>query len=71
MAITRTVSIGSIIAAVLFPILTIFTGYENYIVEGNYFIFSLLLAAFVIFNHRENVKRLLEGKENKLNIDDK
>lgn len=71
MAITRTVSIGSIIAAVLFPILTIFTGYENYIVEGNYFIFSLILAAFVIFNHRENVKRLLEGKENKLNIDDK
>lgn len=71
MAITRTVSIGSIIAAVLFPILTIFTGYENYIVEGNYFIFSLLLAAFVIFNHRENVKRILAGKENKLNVDDK
>ena len=67
MALTRFVSLGSVGAAVLFPILTIFI-HVNYIVPGSYFIFALILAAFVIFNHRANVKRLLEGSENKLNF---
>jgi len=67
MAITRMVSLGSIMAAVLLPILTLFI-HQNYIVEGNYFIFSLILAGIVIFNHRSNLKRLLEGKENKLSF---
>ena len=66
-ALTRFVSLGSVGAAVLFPILTIFI-HVNYIVPGSYFIFALILAAFVIFNHRANVKRLLEGSENKLNF---
>ena len=67
MAATRLVSLGSIMAAVLFPILTLFI-HQNYIVEGNYFIFSIIMAAIVIFNHRTNLKRLLEGKENKLSF---
>ena len=68
MAATKMVSLGSIMAAVLFPILVLFVPHNAYIVDGNYFVFSLILAAFVIFNHRENVKRLLEGKENKLSF---
>ena len=68
MAASKMVSLGSIMAAVLFPILVLFVPHNAYIVDGNYFIFSLILAAFVIFNHRENVKRLLEGKENKLSF---
>ena len=67
MALTRMVSLGSIGAAILYPVLTLFI-HENYIVNGNYFVFALILAAFVVFNHRENVKRLLEGKENKLSF---
>ena len=67
MALTRMVSLGSIGAAILYPVLTLFI-HENYIVKGNYFVFALILAAFVVFNHRENVKRLLEGKENKLSF---
>ncbi len=67
MIITRMVSLGSVSAAVLFPILT-FAFSENYIVEGNYFIFGILLAAIVIFNHRTNIKRIIEGKENKLSF---
>lgn len=67
-ALTRMVSLGSIGAAILFPILTIFIR-QNYIVpEGYYFVFAVLLAVLVIFNHRENIKRLLEGKENKFNF---
>lgn len=67
MAITRMVSLGSISAAVLFPILTIFID-EHYLVSGNYFIFGIIMAAFIIFNHRSNVKRILNGTENKLSF---
>lgn len=65
MALTRFVSLGSIAAAVLYPILTIFIR-TNYIVSGEYFVFALILAIFVLFKHRENIKRLLSGTENKL-----
>ena len=68
MAVTRWVSLGSIAAAVLFPILVIFMPSTAYIAEGNYIAFSIFLALIVIFNHRENVKRLLQGKENKLSL---
>ena len=67
MALTRFVSLGSVAAAVLFPVLTIFIT-NNYLVPGNYIIFGIILAVLVIFNHRENIKRLLEGKENKLSF---
>lgn len=67
MALTRFVSLGSIAAAILFPVLTVFIN-TNYLVAGNYIIFAIILAVLVVFNHRANVKRLLEGKENKLNF---
>lgn len=67
MALTRMVSLGSISAAVLFPILTMFVD-EHYLVPGNYFIFGIIMAAFVIFNHRSNVKRIINGTENKLSF---
>ena len=67
MVLTKFVSLGSVAAAVLFPVLTIFIR-TNYLVPGNYIIFGIVLAVLVIFNHRSNVKRLLEGKENKLSF---
>ena len=67
MALTRFVSLGSIGAAILFPVLTVFIT-TNYLVEGSYIIFGIILAVLVVFNHRANVKRLLEGKENKLSF---
>lgn len=67
MALTRMVSLGSIAAAVLFPILTIFIK-EHYLVNGNYLIFGIVMAAFIIFNHRTNVQRILNGTENKLSF---
>lgn len=69
-AITRMVSVGSLSAAILFPVLTLFMG-ENFIVAQGafkYFIYSLMLAAFVIFNHRENIKRIMNGTENKISF---
>ena len=67
MALTRFVSLGSVSAAILFPVLTIFIN-AHYIVSGSYIMFGILLAILVIFNHRSNVKRLLEGNENKLSF---
>ena len=69
MILTRMVSLGSCMAAVLFPILTLFIR-ENYIVsEGSSsFIYSVILALIVLYNHRSNIKRILNGTENKLSF---
>ena len=67
MVFTRMVSLGSIMAALLFPVLTIFIT-EHYIVDGNYIIFGIAMAVFVIFNHRSNLKRIYKGEENKLSF---
>ena len=73
MVLTRMVSVGSCGAAILFPVLTLFIN-EHYTVltegkSGNvYFIYSVILAIIVLFNHRENIKRLLNGTENKISF---
>lgn len=69
--ISRMVSMGSVGAAILFPILALFIGNEHFIVEASgikYFVFSLIVALIVIFNHRENIKRILNGTENKISF---
>ena len=70
MAFSQMVSIGSIGAAVLFPVLTLFI--NNHFIVGEkgikYFVFSLILAALVLFNHRENIKRIANGNESKLSF---
>ena len=69
MVLTQMVSLGSCAAAVLFPVLTLFIK-EHYIVAegGNYFIYSVILAGIVLYNHRSNIKRILNGTENKLSF---
>lgn len=73
MALTRMVSLGSCGAAILFPVLTLFIN-DNYTVltdgkNGNvYFIYSIILAIIVLYNHRSNIKRILSGTENKLSF---
>lgn len=68
MAFTRMVSLGSIMAAILFPVLTIFIK-EGYIADGyTYIIFGIAMAVLVIFNHRSNLKRIYTGQENRLSF---
>lgn len=57
--VTKFVSLGSIIVALVFPFLMIYfhPGRVNYI------IFSFVTAALVIIQHRSNIKRLLAGSE--------
>ena len=69
MALTRMVSVGSVGAAILFPVLTLFI-HSNYLVSdgSGYLVYSIILALLVAFNHRENIKRILNGTENKLSF---
>ncbi len=72
MALTRMVSVGSITAAILFPVLVLFIG-QNYIVPTNagnfsYFIYSILITLLVLFNHRENIKRINKGTESRISF---
>ena len=69
MALTRMVSMGSVGAAVLFPVLTLFIHTNYTISEGSsYLIYSIILALIVAFNHRSNIQRILSGTENKLSF---
>lgn len=61
--ITRYVSLGSIISAILVPIIGVVL---NKPFKFSYFITTLILAVLAIFRHRDNIKRLISGKEYKI-----
>ena len=65
MAFTKMVSVGSISAAILYPILVLFIEDRK---NFGVILISWLIAILVIFNHRTNIKRLKEGKENKISF---
>ena len=73
MILTRMVSLGSCAAAILFPVLTLFIN-DHYTVltegkQGNvYLVYSIILAVIVLYNQRSNIKRILNGTENKLSF---
>ena len=64
--VSRMVSVGAICAAILFPVLTLFSYESSFIEPGNYMVFSIIIAIIVCFNHRENIKRIMNGTENKI-----
>ncbi|NOX17573.1 MAG: glycerol-3-phosphate 1-O-acyltransferase PlsY [Chlorobi bacterium] len=69
--ISRYVSLGSIIAAISVPLIMIVR--ENIFgvdISGYHTLlpFSVILTALIVFAHRENIKRLIAGKESKLSF---
>lgn len=65
---TRYVSLGSVMAALLYPlILRAFLGAA----DGGSVAFAIAAVIFVVLRHRENLKRLWAGKENKLQFSKK
>lgn len=59
------VSLGAICAAISFPTSIYFVfGIKSFWLNG----FAILLSALVIFAHRQNIKRLIAGNENKMNL---
>ena len=59
--ISRTVSLGSLIAAIATPIAFYFTGYPWVIVVA-----SLFWILLIFISHRNNIKRLIRGEEKKI-----
>ena len=69
MALTKMVSMGSVGAAILFPVLVLFINTNYTISDGSsYFVYSIILALIVAFNHRSNIQRILNGTENKISF---
>jgi glycerol-3-phosphate acyltransferase PlsY len=62
-AVTRYVSVASLIAAVLFPILAIVFDRPWPVIA-----FTLAAASFVFWRHRANIARLRAGTENRLSL---
>lgn len=65
---TRYISLASIVGAALLPILTLFMPIREGIDRPSIFIISLLMGLFVIYRHRSNITRLLNGTENKFKV---
>ncbi|MDO8885306.1 glycerol-3-phosphate 1-O-acyltransferase PlsY [Candidatus Oleimmundimicrobium sp.] len=61
-ALTRYVSLSSVIVAATFPFFMIYFYRGNY----PYIAFSLIDAVVTIYKHRSNMKQLLKGKESKI-----
>jgi glycerol-3-phosphate acyltransferase PlsY len=55
------VSVASIAAAVVFPILTV-----AYLEPLPLILMSIVLCVFIVFRHRANIKRLARGQENRV-----
>lgn len=58
--ITRYVSVGSVAAAVLTPVLAACFDEPN-----EFFAFALVAAIVIVWRHKENIRRLKAGRENK------
>ena len=62
---TNYVSLGAIIAAIFFPVITIFVLRIEFI---SFICFSIFISILLLFTHKPNIYRLLSKNENKMNI---
>jgi glycerol-3-phosphate acyltransferase PlsY len=62
-AITKYVSLGSIVAGILFPITALINGEPAFLV-----VVGTLLAILITVRHNSNIQRLLAGNEKKLSF---
>ena len=63
----RYISLGSIVAALCFPILVVFI--EHY--AGNPVLLIAAACALIVARHHENIRRLLQGNETKFSLGSK
>ena len=59
-AISRFISLGSVLAALAMPLLVLFLGQPKEIMVS-----ALGIAGLIVWRHRENLRRLLDGSENR------
>lgn len=64
-AFTRYVSLGSLLAALAYPLAVVLVFHETSRVKIG---FAVLLCLMVFFTHRQNITRLWKGKENRMSF---
>jgi glycerol-3-phosphate acyltransferase PlsY len=64
--VTRIMSVGSIAAAVAFPVAALVFLWGDMRDYWAYIIIAILTCVFAIYKHRENIKRLMKGEEPKI-----
>lgn len=62
---TRYVSLGAIVSALCFPLVSYFFIHDDTRIM---IIFTVVLGVLVIWAHRKNIERLLKGTENRMNL---
>jgi glycerol-3-phosphate acyltransferase PlsY len=62
---TRYVSLGSMTAAIALPVVLLVLPTSAEVDSDVLFLFSLLVSGLIIFTHRGNIRRLLNGTENR------
>ncbi len=60
---TRYVSLGSILAALSMPVFVSFSAKAAYQIT-----LTIIMSALIIYKHKDNISRLMEGNENKLKL---
>ena len=63
--ITKYVSLGSIISSMVFPIVIIF---YNHFHQWPIILFTILIPCIIIYTHRKNILRLLQGTETRIDL---
>lgn len=64
---SKYISVGSVLTMFIYPI--VLSGLDTFMLGGcPYVPYALLIATLVIFKHKDNIKRLREGKENKFSL---
>lgn len=61
-AITKYVSLGSIVGTCLYPIAVYFFDNRSW----EYITFAIIMAIIAVVRHRQNIKRLIKGEESKI-----
>lgn len=61
--ISRIVSLASILAALMFPIISLLFNTHEYFI-----IYSIALSLLVIYRHKSNISRLIAGRESKISF---
>ena len=62
--VSKYVSLGSILASIVFPIVVFFV-LEDKVVNSSLEIFSIFVPILTLITHQKNIERLIRGKENK------
>ena len=64
--VTRIVSLGSIVAAIVLPLFMLFFEWQSLDASKTIIIFAFIICGWVVFKHRANIGRLRDGTESKL-----